>query len=98
MLIGPITTSSATRKQIVLDFGATQGQIIYTVPENKTCTGTFIGFPSLNGIAFINDKSFHMTTNGVAATGILPAVLVAGTVLKAAGSSSGNCSFIGVEE
>jgi hypothetical protein len=97
MLIPTIEIGNKSRRQIALDFSATNGTILYTVPVNKTCTGTFIGRPSENGSVSINDRTFWMTKSGTAATGVLPVVLVAGTVLKAKGSE-GYCTFIGVEE
>lgn len=90
------TTTASSGKQIALDFSTTNNTVVYTVPEGKTCTGYFFGRPSNNGSVSVNNVQVYSTQQSASGVGVIPFVLVAGTVLKARGSD-GNAYFVGVE-
>lgn len=90
-------TETGIPKQIVLDFKGTTDSVIYTVPNGKTCTGTFFGDPSQSGFVKVNEITLTVSRTSIASASVVPVKLIGGTVLKAQGTN-GNAYFIGVEE
>lgn len=79
--------TKAEPKQIVLSFNGTSGTVLYTVPSGKTCKGTLFGGSAIVGGA----------TVAIASGGAAPIELIAGTILKAYGTTNYGY-FVGVEQ